>query len=141
MEGRGNPPAESARETGHATFETVNASQQCHLSALPSFFLQRLGSALPLAMSVVNRRISRIGNTLQDRCGAAIAQWDSLEDPADIEDAVMEFLPKAEPLRSEAVDTLAKVCCPAHALYVTSDACAPPTRATSNLTSLCLARR
>ena len=60
-------------------------------------------------MSVINRRISRIGNTLQDRCAAAISQWDNLEDPADIEDAVMEFLPKAEPLRSEAVDTLAKV--------------------------------
>ena len=61
-------------------------------------------------MSVINRRISRIGNTLQDRCAAAISQWDNLEDPADIEDAVMEFLPKAGCRAREESTLYARTC-------------------------------
>ena len=55
------------------------------------------------------RRLSASGQSLHARCAQAIANFDSQDDPADIEDAVMAFLPTDEPLRSEAIDTLAKV--------------------------------
>ena len=60
-------------------------------------------------MSVVNRRISRSGAGLHERCAQAISMLDSQEDPADIEDCVVKFIPTDEPLRSEAIETLAKV--------------------------------
>ena len=63
-------------------------------------------------MPVVNRRISRVGTNLQEGCAQAIAQWEGLEEPAEIEDAVNDFLPKDEPLRSEAMETLAKARAP-----------------------------
>jgi len=60
-------------------------------------------------MSVVNRRISRSGAGLHERCAQAISMLDSQEDPADIEDCVVKFIPTDEPLRSEAIETLAKM--------------------------------
>jgi len=57
----------------------------------------------------VNRRISRSGAGLHERCAQAISMFDSQEDPADIEDCVMKFIPNDEPLRSEAIETLAKM--------------------------------
>ena len=59
------------------------------------------------------KRASQLGLTLQDRCAKAIAHWDGLEDPADIEDAVMQAIPREEPMRSEMIDTLAQVPPPA----------------------------
>jgi len=55
------------------------------------------------------RRASQAAMSLQDRCAKALMLWDACEDPADIEDAVMEFLPKSEPFRAEAIDMLAKM--------------------------------
>ena len=77
-------------------------------------------------MPVVNRRISRVGTNLQEGCAQAIAQWEGLEEPAEIEDAVNDFLPKDEPLRSEAMETLAKARAPRVAA---TDALRRPSRA------------
>ena len=55
------------------------------------------------------RRLSSAGSLLQTKCSQLLSNIDDLEDPADIEDAVMDFVPKDEPFRSEAIDTLGKV--------------------------------
>ena len=55
------------------------------------------------------RRMSVGIGGLQSQCAALLQKVDDLEEPAEIEDAVMEFLPKEEPMRSEAIDTLARV--------------------------------
>ena len=49
------------------------------------------------------------GDKLHAKCAKALSDWDQLEDPADIEDAVMAFIPKDQPFREEAIETLAKM--------------------------------
>ena len=58
------------------------------------------------------RRISVAGQALQDKCAKAMAEWDECDGPAEIEDAVNAFLPQEEPMRSAAIDMLAKVRAP-----------------------------
>ena len=43
------------------------------------------------------RRMSNVGSGLHDKCAQAIAKWDQLEDPVDIEDAVHAFIPQRSP--------------------------------------------
>ena len=75
-------------------------------------------------MSVVNRRLSASGASVHQRCAKAIAEIESKEDPADIEEAVHAFLPQDEPMRSEAIETLAKVRSRAQIFSVRADALA-----------------
>lgn len=53
--------------------------------------------------------MSSVGSNIEASCAAALADWESLEDPADVEDAVIAFLPHDEPMRSEAMEMLAKM--------------------------------
>jgi hypothetical protein len=46
---------------------------------------------------------------IQAKCAQLLSNVDTKEDPADIEDAVMEAIPSSEPMRSEFINTLAKV--------------------------------
>jgi len=57
----------------------------------------------------MNRRLSMQGLALHDKCAKAMADWEGLEEPADIEDAVHKFIPTEEPKRSEAIETIAKM--------------------------------
>ena len=59
--------------------------------------------------AIGNRRLSNVGQGLHDKCAKAIAQWDDLEDPVDIEDGVMAFIPTEEPMRSEVIATLGRM--------------------------------
>ena len=59
-------------------------------------------------MSVIRSSFSGPSG-LQAKCAAALSQWEDLEEPAAIEEALIAFLPKDQPLRDEAIDTLAKV--------------------------------
>jgi len=64
----------------------------------------------PVMSVVSNRRMSRVGNSIEESCAAALSHFESLDpDPAEIEDAVINFLPRDEPMRSQAMDTLAKM--------------------------------
>ena len=55
------------------------------------------------------KRLSSAGSMLTERCSRFIAEFEQLEDPAAIEDAVIEFLPRDEPMRSQAMETLSSM--------------------------------
>lgn len=57
----------------------------------------------------MQRRLSSAGSRLAEKCSEFISHFESLEDPASIEDAVWAFLPPDEPMRSVAIDTLSKM--------------------------------
>ena len=57
----------------------------------------------------MQRRASAVGKSTEMKCSDFISRFQSLEDPAAIEDAVLEFLPGDEPMRSHTIDTLAKM--------------------------------
>jgi len=63
------------------------------------------------------QRLSNVGSMLKDRCANLILQLEQLDDPAAIEDAVLDHLPRDEPMRSQAIDTLAQM------LHVETNAC------------------
>jgi len=63
------------------------------------------------------QRLSSVGSMLQDRCAKFILQLEQLDDPAAIEDAVLDHLPRDEPMRSQAIDALAQM------LHVDTNAC------------------
>ena len=60
-------------------------------------------------MPVIRQSLNGPGAALAPKCAAALSAWEDLEDPCDIEQAVVDFIPKDEPFRSEAIETLAKV--------------------------------
>ena len=78
-------------------------------------------------MPVVRPSLASGAAAIPARCAGALSTWEDLEEPADIEESVQEFIPKDEPLRSETINTLAKVralaCSPPAALHRT--ACTP----------------
>lgn len=60
-------------------------------------------------MVVTRPSIGGAGGSVAPRCAAALSQWEDLEDPVDIEQAVITFLPKDQPFRDETINTLAKM--------------------------------
>ena len=60
-------------------------------------------------MSVIRRSIGGGGNTLEPKCAAALAEWETIEEPAAIEEAVLAFLPRDQPFRDDAIEMLGKM--------------------------------
>jgi len=60
-------------------------------------------------MPVVRPSLASGAAAIPARCAGALSTWEDLEEPADIEESVQEFIPKDEPLRSETINTLAKM--------------------------------
>ena len=55
-------------------------------------------------------------NSISMKCAAALSQFEDLEEPADIEEAVIKAIPKDQPQRDETIETFAKVCIRMHIL-------------------------
>ena len=60
-------------------------------------------------MSVIRPSLAGRNSDFAPKCAAALSKWEDLEDPADIEEAVITFIPNEQPMRDEVIETLAKV--------------------------------
>ena len=96
----------------HATMDTHKSDMSCRATHSS----QRL-SGRDVSQRPCMQRLSNVGSMLKDRCANLILQLEQLDDPAAIEDAVLDHLPRDEPMRSQAIDTLAQM------LHVETNAC------------------